>query len=71
METYPYEQLSHAVLAWLQQNLARCDVVHAHEWGGVFVDAITANAYRQLKPGAPCNFIFGMAGRGLACLHAR
>ena len=52
IETHPYEQLSHAVLAWLQQNLGRCDVVHAHEWGGVFVDAITANAYRQLKPGA-------------------
>ncbi|KAK9821580.1 hypothetical protein WJX81_008053 [Elliptochloris bilobata] len=51
VETFPYEQLSHAVLAWLQQNLGRCDVVHAHEWGGVFVDAITANAYRQLKPG--------------------
>ena len=51
VETFPYEALSHAALAWLQQNLAACDVVHAHEWGGVFVDVITASAYRQLKPG--------------------
>ncbi len=52
VETHPYEALSHAVLAWLEQNQARCDVVHAHEWGGVFVDVITSVAYRQLKPGA-------------------
>ncbi|CAL8462880.1 g2414 [Coccomyxa elongata] len=51
VETHPYEALSHAVLAWLEQNQARCDVVHAHEWGGVFVDVITSVAYRQLKPG--------------------
>ncbi len=52
VETHPYEALSHAVLAWLEKNQARCDVVHAHEWGGVFVDVITSVAYRQLKPGA-------------------
>ena len=51
METYPYEGLSHASLAWLKSNLDKCDVVHVHEWGGVFVDVITASAYRQLKPG--------------------
>ena len=51
VETFPYEALSHAALAWLEANLARCDVVHVHEWGGVFVDVITAAAYRQLKPG--------------------
>ena len=51
VETYPYESLSHASLAWLKSNLALCDVVHVHEWGGVFVDVITASAYRQLKPG--------------------
>ena len=51
METYPYEGLSHAALAWLKSNLALCDVIHVHEWGGVFVDVITASAYRQLKPG--------------------
>ena len=51
VETYTYESLSHAALAWLKSNLALCDVVHVHEWGGVFVDIITASAYRQLKPG--------------------
>jgi hypothetical protein len=57
VETHPYEALSHAVLAWLDKNLDRCDLVHVHEWGGVFVDIITSAAYRQLKPGAcavPC-----------------
>lgn len=51
VETYPYEGLSHAALAWLKSNLALCDVIHVHEWGGVFIDVITASAYRQLKPG--------------------
>ncbi len=51
VETHPYESLSHASLAWLKSNLALCEVVHVHEWGGVFVDLITASAYRQLKPG--------------------
>ncbi|KAK9907269.1 hypothetical protein WJX75_000339 [Coccomyxa subellipsoidea] len=51
VETHPYEALSHAVLAWLDKNLDRCDLVHVHEWGGVFVDIITSAAYRQLKPG--------------------
>ena len=57
VETYPYESLSHAALAWLKSNLALCDVVHVHEWGGVFIDVITASAYRQLKPGGqlPCH----------------
>ena len=57
VETYPYESLSHAALAWLKSNLALCDVVHVHEWGGVFIDVITASAYRQLKPGVqlPCH----------------
>jgi hypothetical protein len=52
VETFPYEVLSHAALAWLEANLGACDVVHVHEWGGAFVDVITASAYRQLKPGA-------------------
>ena len=51
VETYWYEQLSHAVLMWLLQNRARCDLVHVHEWGGVFADVVTATAFRQLKPG--------------------
>ncbi len=51
VETYPYEQLSHAVLAWLDQNLHRCDIVHAHEWGGVMVDVATVMNLRQARPG--------------------
>ena len=26
-------------------------MVHAHEWGGVFADLVTAVHYRQLHPG--------------------
>lgn len=48
VETYPYEQLSHAVLNWVEENADRCDVIHGHEWGGAFVDLITANNYRQV-----------------------
>ena len=47
VETYPYEQLSHAVLNWVSENLDRCDVIHGHEWGGSFVDLITASHFRQ------------------------
>lgn len=57
IETYPYEQLSHAALAWLVENADRCDVVHAHEWGGAFVDVITAAHYLQVQahcPGGAC-----------------
>ena len=53
VDTYPYEQLSHAVVAWVDENLDRCDIVHTHEWGGVFADLATLANLRQLKPGAP------------------
>ena len=59
VESYPYEQLSHAVLAWADENIAKCDVIHAHEWGGVFMDLATVANYRQLKPGAPVAPYFG------------
>ena len=49
VETYPYEQLSHAVLNWVEENADRCDVIHGHEWGGAFVDLITANNHRQVR----------------------
>lgn len=29
----------------------RCDIVHAHEWGGVFADLVTLNHFRGLQPG--------------------
>ena len=48
VETFPYEQLSHAVLSWLLDNSDRCDIIHGHEWGGAFVDVITALHYRQV-----------------------
>ena len=48
VETYPYEQLSHAVLKWLQEDPDRCDVIHGHEWGGVFVDLVTMVNLRQV-----------------------
>jgi len=29
----------------------RCDIVHAHEWGGVFADLVMTNHFRQLQSG--------------------
>lgn len=55
VETYPYEQLSHAVLNWVEENADRCDVIHGHEWGGAFVDLITANNHRQVCSAATVN----------------
>ena len=51
VETEPYEGLSHAVVAWVRENIGICDVIHAHEWGGLFLDLATLDNYRQLKPG--------------------
>ena len=31
--------------------MRRCDIVHAHEWGGVFADIVTMNHFRQLQLG--------------------
>ncbi|KAK9813475.1 hypothetical protein WJX73_001034 [Symbiochloris irregularis] len=50
-ESLPFEKASHAALAWLRQNQDKCDVVHGHEWGGVFVSVITALHFRQLPAG--------------------
>ena len=57
VETYPYEQLSHAVLNWVEENADRCDVIHGHEWGGAFVDLITANNHRQVCSCAICRTV--------------
>lgn len=51
VETFPYERMSHAVVAWVDENLHRCDVIHVHEWGGVFVDLATLLSLRQVRPG--------------------
>jgi hypothetical protein len=31
--------------------VGRCDIVHAHEWGGVFADLVMINHFRQLQSG--------------------
>ena len=49
VETYPYEQLSHAIVKWLKEDPDRCDVIHGHEWGGVFIDVIMATYLRQAR----------------------
>ena len=51
VETEPYEQLSHAAVAWVRENIQLCDVIHGHEWGGLLIDLATLDNYRQLKPG--------------------
>ena len=74
VETYPYEQLSHAVLSWVHENAEACDVVHGHEWGGSFVDLITAQHFRQAGTppsrrrcvSAGC-CAHGLAGSGSQC----
>ncbi|KAK9906836.1 hypothetical protein WJX75_008813 [Coccomyxa subellipsoidea] len=51
VETYPYEALSHAIVAWLREHADLCEVIHGHEWGGVLVDAVTLSYFRRLPPG--------------------
>lgn len=48
IETHPYASLAQAALNWLQEHQNECDLVHAHEWGGVFTDLITAVHFRQV-----------------------
>lgn len=67
VETEPYEQLSHAVVAWVRDNINRCDVIHAHEWGGLFIDLATLDNYRQLKPGKLRPLFLGRIVHCLAC----
>ena len=40
-----------ALVAWTREHIDTCDVIHAHEWGGLLVDLATLDSYRQLKPG--------------------
>ena len=49
VETYPYEQLSHAVLRWLKEDPDRCDIIHGHEWGGIFNDLVTSAYLRDVR----------------------
>jgi hypothetical protein len=51
VECGPYEAMAKAVVAWTRDNIDVCDVIHAHEWGGLLVDLATLDNYRQLKPG--------------------
>lgn len=60
VETYPYEQLSHAVLRWFEEDTDRCDIIHGHEWGGIFTDLVTATYLRDVgipSLQAPCTFL--------------
>lgn len=59
METYPYEQLSHAVLKWFREDTDRCDVIHGHEWGGVFIDMVTSTYLRNVSDLSPLAPSFG------------
>ena len=70
VETYPFEQLSHAVLSWVTENTESCDVIHGHEWGGSFVDLITAQHFRQV-PGPPGQLRESMPGGVAAAGHCR
>ena len=51
METQPYEAMGKALVAWTREHIDSCDVIHAHEWGGLLMDLATLDNYRQLKPG--------------------
>jgi len=31
--------------------VGRCDIVHAHEWGGVFADLVMMNHIKQMQSG--------------------
>ena len=55
VETEPYEGMAKAIVAWTKENIDTCDVIHAHEWGGLLVDLATLDNFKQLKPGMrPC-----------------
>ena len=34
VETFPYEAVGVAIVRWLLDEGAHCDLIHAHEWGG-------------------------------------
>lgn len=51
IETEPYEAMGKALVSWTREHIDSCDVIHAHEWGGLLVDLATLDNYRQLKPG--------------------
>jgi hypothetical protein len=38
VEIYPTQQLSIAVVKWHTSLQRKCDVIHAHEWGGIYKD---------------------------------
>jgi hypothetical protein len=38
VETYPGQHTSLSVLSWFKSQTHACDVVHVHEWGGIFKD---------------------------------
>ncbi len=43
--------MAKALVAWTREHIENCDVIHAHEWGGLLADLATLDNYRQLKPG--------------------
>lgn len=43
--------VSLAVIQWLQHEGSHCDVVHAHEWGGLFQHASLYTRLRLSRPG--------------------
>ena len=42
--TYPYEDLSHAVVSWVLEHQGSCELIHGHEWGGILVDVVSIPA---------------------------
>ena len=51
VDTFPYEAIGHGVLRWLKTSGQKCDVVHAHEWGGALQPVAAFLAARMGKPG--------------------
>ena len=47
VESYPTQQLSIAVVNWYTSLQRKCDVIHAHEWGGMYKDLAV---HLQLQP---------------------
>ena len=51
VDSFPYEAIGHGVMRWLETSGQKCDVVHAHEWGGALQPVAAVLAARMGKPG--------------------
>lgn len=47
----PFSTVAIAVVNWLEDPDTHCDIIHSHEWGGVFTYATLHTRLRLNRPG--------------------